>query len=90
MLSKLHPWAVAMPDDWVAIVNEAQTEAEVEAVRRPLVLGCPYGSESWSTRTAAQLRLQATLRPRGRPRKKTNEDAPVLFRKKGSDRKRFK
>ena len=35
--------------------------------------GMPYGSERWQKRTAADLGLQSTFRPRGRPTKANNE-----------------
>jgi putative transposase len=67
--SLLHPWPVPRPDDWVRFVNRAQTEAELEAVRRSLVHQQPFGSEAWQQRTAARLGLEYTFRPRGRPKK---------------------
>jgi putative transposase len=44
-------------------------EAELEAVRRAARRSCPLGGQWWQRRTAAALGLEATLRPRGRPRK---------------------
>jgi putative transposase len=58
--------------DWVKWVNEPQTAAEEEALRRCVTRGQPYGSESWVQQTAAALGLELTLRPRGRPRKPPN------------------
>jgi putative transposase len=66
---RLSEWPVRMPADWVEYVNRPQTEAELEAVRRSVARGCPFGSEDWRRKTAASLGLTATLRPRGRPRK---------------------
>jgi putative transposase len=63
-----------MPADWVDIVNKPQTEAELEAVRRAVARNSPFGSDEWSKLTAETLGLQATLRPRGRPRKKRERD----------------
>ena len=54
-------------------MNEPQTEAEVEAIRRSVIRGTPYGSEEWATQSAARLQLKHTLRPRGRPKKKQNK-----------------
>ena len=62
-------WPVPRPRRWLAWVNEAQTAAEVEAVRRCVTRGQPFGSEVWVERTVAAFGLQPTLRPRGRPRK---------------------
>jgi len=66
---RLSAWPVSMSRDWVAHVNRPQTEAEVEALRRSLVRGAPYGSEEWQEKTAKRLGLTYTLRPRGRPKK---------------------
>jgi putative transposase len=65
----LCPWPVPLPNDWVEYVNAAQTEAEVEALRRSVQRGCPFGSASWQQQMAARLGLSHTLRPRGRPKK---------------------
>jgi putative transposase len=69
----LSAWPVVMPANWLAYVNGPETEVELEAVRRSVVRGTPYGEEGWQERTAQRLRLQSTLRSRGRPRKKTTE-----------------
>jgi putative transposase len=65
----LEPWPVPLPADWPALVNAAQTAAEVEAVRASVVRGRPFGSVSWRLRAAKRLGLEYTLRPRGRPKK---------------------
>ncbi len=70
----LAEWPVARPPRWVDWVNELQTETELEALRRCVTRGQPFGSEVWVRRTALRLGLEATLRPRGRPRKEG--DAP--------------
>jgi putative transposase len=54
---------------WLAYVNEANSESELEAIRRSVIRGTPYGSESWVTQSAARLQLKHTLRPKGRPKK---------------------
>lgn len=63
----LAAWPVPRKSDWVAHVNAAQTEAELQAVRRSIVRGSPLGDASWSARTAHRLGLESTLRPQGRP-----------------------
>jgi putative transposase len=65
----LHPWPVPLPDNWVGWVNQIQTEAELEAVRRSVTRGCPYGVADWQKEIVRRLGLEFTLRPRGRPRK---------------------
>jgi len=65
----LAPWPIPRLRQWRSFVNKAQTEAEVESVRRSLLRGTPYGSERWITQSATRLELKHTLRSRGRPRK---------------------
>jgi putative transposase len=60
-----------LPRRWRQHVQRSQTEAELEALRRSVVRGAPFGDSSWRERTAKKLSLQSTLRPRGRPRKAT-------------------
>ena len=57
------------PRDWIRYVNQPQTSAELEALRRSVARGAPFGSREWSMRTAKRLGLEQSLRPRGRPRK---------------------
>lgn len=66
----LSTWPLRRPRGWLEFVNEPQTEAELEAVRRCVARGTPHGSEKWVKRSAKRLGLASTLRPRGRPRKK--------------------
>jgi putative transposase len=65
----LAEWPVARPEDWVSSVNRPETEAELEAVRRAVVRGAPYGEARWQKETARRLGLESSLRARGRPRK---------------------
>jgi hypothetical protein len=57
-------------------VNQPQTTAELEALRRSVVRGRPFGSENWTRRLAKRLGLEFTLRPRGRPRKQRRPASP--------------
>ncbi len=58
------------PSDWVRRVNRPETDAELEAVRKSVNRGAPFGTKAWQTRTANRLGLQSTLHPRGRPAKR--------------------
>lgn len=60
---------VRRPKNWLECVNRAIGKAELESLRRSVVRGTPFGDDDWTVRTAAQLGLESTLRPRGRPRK---------------------
>jgi len=69
---------VSRPAGWLEHVNAPQTEAELEALRECLRRRRPYGDTVWTERIARQLGLDASLRPRGRPRKRP-ADQPSLF-----------
>ena len=65
----LHDSPVPRPRNWTARVNAPETAAELAALRGSVNRGTPFGVPAWATRTAARLGLEASLRPRGRPRK---------------------
>jgi hypothetical protein len=67
--SLLTAWPLDRPENWLGWVNEAQTDAEVEALRKCVNRGTPYGSENWTAQIAAALGLKYTLQTRGRHRK---------------------
>ncbi|REK10811.1 MAG: hypothetical protein DWQ37_15320 [Planctomycetota bacterium] len=67
--SLLATWPVPRKPRWLAHVNAAQSEAELQALQRSLQRGNPFGGEAWSARAVRQLGLESTLRPRGRPKK---------------------
>jgi putative transposase len=58
---------VALPADWRTLVNEPQTEEELEAIRSCAHRQSPFGDAGWIRRTAADLGLEHSIRPRGRP-----------------------
>ena len=63
----LSRWPIQRPTTWVDWVNEVQAQAELENVRQSVRRGQPYGSRDWAQATAEALKLDSTLRPRGRP-----------------------
>jgi putative transposase len=72
-LSILSDWPVPRPADWLEFVNEPQTQAELDALRRSVNRGCPFGEDDWQKQVVADLGLESTMRPRGRPRKSGDE-----------------
>ena len=68
-VSWLSDWPLPIPRDWPTLVNEPQTDAELEAIRRSVLRSQPYGSDAWVRATAHDLGLESTLRARGRPRR---------------------
>ena len=65
----LSDWPLPRPRNWVELVNRPQSEEEVEALRRSVNRGTPFGSAPWQKNVALRWGLERTLRPRGRPRK---------------------
>jgi len=77
-LLEMSRWPVDPPRGWTAWVNRAQTAAELEKLRQSVKRGCPYGEDRWQNRTAKQLGLESTLRPRGRQRVRQIKDSRPL------------
>ena len=65
----LSAWPLRRPRHWTQYVNEAETDAELAALRRSCQRGSPYGSPDWIEKTAVTLGLESTLRSPGRPKK---------------------
>ena len=61
--------AVARRRRWSAYVHQTPDEAELAAVRRSGETGLPYGEGAWVARLCRRLKLDLTIRPRGRPKK---------------------
>jgi putative transposase len=71
----LSDWPLPRPRLWLQHVNRPQSDAEVQAIRRSVQRGQPYGEDPWVRKTARQLGLESTLRARGRPRKVESNEA---------------
>ena len=67
----LSDWPLPRPGNWPELVNQPQTEAEAAVLRHCIHRGAPYGEKSWIIKTAKELAIESTLRPRGRPKKGT-------------------
>jgi len=74
----LHPGPVPLPADWCAQVNAPQTEVDLEAQRRSVARGRPFGSVAWQKRTAVRLGAEFTLKARGRPKKRAKPQGKTL------------
>jgi putative transposase len=64
----LHVGPVDRPANWLERVNTAETDQELEQLRRCLERGTPLGSPGWVASTARRLGIESSLRSRGRPR----------------------
>ena len=67
----LFEWPVVRPTDWITLVNEPQTKKEIDAIRLSVARCRPFGPPEWQERVAAELKIESSLRVRGRPPKKT-------------------
>ena len=65
----VHEWPMACPTEWRDWVNKGEPHEQLHAIRRSVIKGQPYGSETWVERMVKQWNLGATLRDRGRPKK---------------------
>ena len=65
----LTAWPVDQPRNWLQRVNQAESDAELDALRTSVRRGRPFGSAPWTLATAQRLGLANTLHPRGRPQK---------------------
>lgn len=64
--SWLSEWPLAKPVNWVAHVNGPQTDGELEAFRKAMMTGNPFGDEEWKRAVMSQIGV-GPKRPRGRP-----------------------
>ena len=71
----LADWPTPRPRRWLDFVNKPETAAEVAALRQCIKRGSPFGSEDWTTAAVKDLRLESSIRPRGRPKKDTKAAA---------------
>lgn len=60
-----------LPRNWRSWVNKVETESELNALRRSVKRGVPYGDDRWTRSSAVRLGLETTMHPRGRPKKET-------------------
>lgn len=65
----LAPSPVLLPKNWVAYVNAPQTPGELEAIRNSVKRQSPFGTPEWAAHKSAELGLEQTMAPLGRPRK---------------------
>jgi putative transposase len=67
--SLLARWPVEVSRNWIERVNQADYGRELEALRRCVQRGRPYGRPEWQKEIAKRLGLVSAYRPVGRPRK---------------------
>jgi len=70
----LSKWPIDVPKDWVNRVNRAERRGELEALRRCVNRGQPFGGEDWVDRMTKRFGLDSLFRPRGRPCNKSQNN----------------
>ena len=70
----LHQWPIPRPQAWAEWVNADEHHEQVEALRRSVVKGQPFGSEPWTKQMVTRWNLGMTLRERGRPPKELSNN----------------
>ena len=60
---------IAIPVDWLQRVQSPLSQEILDRLENCVERGCPYGDASWVQKIVAKLKLESTLRPRGRPKK---------------------
>ncbi len=65
------PVDTLLPRQWRSWVNKPETEAELKSLRNCNQRGLPFGDDRWTKSSVVRLGLEATTRPRGRPRKES-------------------
>ena len=68
-LFELNDGPVILPDKWNKLVNDVvENENNLEnSIKR----GSPYGENEWKMIAVKKMKLESTIRPRGRPKKST-------------------
>jgi len=65
----LSTWPVPRPKNYLSWLNEPQTPAEEEAIRKAIMKSSPFGSDAWVSRTVKRYGLEQTLHTVGRRKK---------------------
>jgi putative transposase len=47
-------WPAELPRNWTWLVHQPESEEELEALRRSVKRGAPFGEASWQKRTVAR------------------------------------
>jgi putative transposase len=71
----LSPWPVECPVDWTDRVNAPLSATELERMRVSIARSRPYGADDWVDRKASELCLEHTLRPEGRPPRRSQPES---------------
>jgi hypothetical protein len=66
-------WPVKRPDNWLKLVDRPMQKSDAQAVHTSMTRDRPLGDPLWTVAADHRLRLDYTLRPRGRPKVRPKE-----------------
>lgn len=69
---------VTLPEKWLTHVDNIPEIKDIQDITRCIKRSCPYGGKRWIAQTTAELGLESTMRPLGRP-KKGSDPFSALF-----------
>ena len=76
MQSLLDEWPVSRPRNWLALLNEPQTELDEQRIAESIKRNRPLGEAEWVAKVVKRLGLEHTIRRPGRPAKKQKREKP--------------
>ena len=65
---------VDLPANWPQLVRRDIAKTAQDKINKSLLRSAPLGDPAWASRTATELNLESTLKPRGRPKKGTGHE----------------
>lgn len=74
-----YQWPVSRPDDWLSIVNKAESVEDLQELRYAVSRELPLGDKKWVAETAKTLRIESRLRKPGRPKTVPGKTPPDPF-----------
>ena len=70
-LFELSDGPMELPGRWEKLVNAVDKGKNFEMLDKSMNRGTPFGNAEWQSITAMKMKLESTMRPRGRPKKCT-------------------
>ena len=65
----LSKWPIHMPRNYLSFLDKPQNKQEEISIENAIKRGSPYGKADWQSKVVRKFNLQATVKPRGRPKK---------------------
>ncbi len=59
---------IELPANWAGLLRKNFSHRELGRIENSVKRGAPFGDDRWREMTALKLKLESTLRPKGRPK----------------------